>query len=302
MDGDPKAFFVLDPGRRCISLRVPRDASSLPNLDEFDAIVATEIHWNQSNWHQISISGSAAQDAYMLLKDICDRVQHDGMSLKDATNLSLQAFRHLLTIVSRMSKQQEIGLIGELLVLQYLMTELGNEAAFNYWRGWDNTEHDFDLGNSDMEVKTTTNEQRYHRISSITQMMPTPGRDLWALSLQITETSAGATSAYNLSELVIDILGKVREKSVRIELIERLKRVNWLERHASLYTSWFRVRSKPVLCLVDDKFPALTPPKLEMLGLNQSISDVSYIVDLSAIEPSSEVPCSMANFAEFLTR
>lgn len=300
IDGDPKVFFVIEPSRQSISLRVPRDPSGPPNLDEFDAIGATEIHWNQSNWHQITVAGSAVQDAFILLRDICDRIQNDGMSLRDATNLSLQAFRDLLAIVSRMSKEQEIGLLGELLVLNFLMSTVGDKAAIKHWRGWDKAEHDFDLGSADLEVKTTTNEQRSHRISSITQMMPTPARELWVLSVQITETSVGAESAFNLSQLVTEILAKIRDENTRIDLIGKLRMAKWLEKHSSLYTSWFRVRSEPLLCLVDDSFPALTPPKLETLGLNQSISDVSYVIDLSNIEPSGAAPPSMTRFAEFL--
>ena len=302
LDGDPKAFFVIEPGRQSISLRVPRDQSGLPNLDEFDAIVAAEVHWNQTNWHQITVTGSAAQDAFALLRDVCDRIQTDGMHLREATNLSLQAFRDLLAIVSRMSKEQEIGLIGELLVLKFLMAEIGTTKALTLWRGWDKAEHDFDLENTDLEVKTTTNEQRLHRISSITQMVPTPERDLWVLSLQITEAAGSANAAFNLSQLVMDILASVNEEDARIDLIGRLRKAKWLERHASLYTSWFRARSEPMFCLVDDDFPALTPQKLEELGLHQSISDVSYVIDLSSSEPSSQAPSLMTKFTEYLTR
>ena len=285
------AYLIVEPELFRLSLRVARDADSLPDLARYDVLSATEIHWDGRNWYQLSIRGPLVQEAYPLLVDVSDRIHLEGQSFGRAVTLALRSFRDLLAGASRMSQQQEIGLYGELIVLQHLMSSLPERTAISAWRGWDAAEHDFDLGDADLEVKTTISERRQHRISSSTQLMPTTGRPLWLASLQITSASEHSSDAVGLTKLVYRIADRIKDKDLRSDYFDRLVSARWTESTSGVYTNNFRLRSAPARLLVDETFPSITPSKLAALGLGAEVLEIDYTVDLSSrIEPEMMHP------------
>ncbi|MEQ9435655.1 PD-(D/E)XK motif protein [Hyphomonas sp.] len=289
LDGTPTAYLVVDPEVPRLSLRVPRDSDALPDLHRYDALRAAELHWEGRHWYQLSIVGPAVHEAFPLLADVSDRIQLQGQSFGRAVTLALRSFRDLLAGVSVMSRHEEIGLVGELLVLEHLISMLPAQEGVAAWRGWDAAEHDFDLGDADLEVKTTLSERRQHRIASATQLVPTSGRELRLASLQITPASEHAPDAVDLTTLVRRIAGRIAEEEVQEDFFARLKRVRWTEATASLYTNRFRLRSRPAHYSVDEDFPSITPAKLETLGLGAEVMELTYMLDLSGL-PESAVP------------
>jgi hypothetical protein len=286
LEGTPAAYLVVDPEIPRLSLRVPRDAGALPDLHLYDVLQATEIHWDGRHWYQLSIAGPAVHEAFPLLADVSDRIQLEGQTFGPAVAAALRSFRDLLAGVSRMSRHEEIGLFGELMVLEHLMSLLPEQEAVMAWRGWDDAEHDFDLGDADLEVKTTTSERRQHRISSATQLVPTTERDLWLSSLQVTLASEHASDAIGLTTLVRRVASRIVGDAVRSDFFARLTRARWTEATASAYSDRFRLRSKPAHFPVDDAFPSITPAKLEKLGLGAEVVELTYMLDLSGLSKS----------------
>ena len=163
------------------------------------------------------------------------------------------------------------------------MSRLPDREAVAAWRGWEAAEHDFDLGDTDLEVKTTTSERRQHRISSATQLVPTSGRDLRLMSIQVTQAAEHSQYAIGLSDLVRRIAGRIAEDDVRSEFFARLARTRWTEATAAAYSDRFRLRSKPACFPVDETFPSITPAKLESLGLGAEVVELTYMLDLSGL-------------------
>lgn len=283
LNGMPVVYLAVDPKVPQLSLRVPRDGGALPNLDRYDALSAAESHWEGRHWYELSVVGPIVHEALPLLSDVSDRIQLEGQAFSGAVTSALMSFRDLLAGVSRMSRHEEVGLLGELLVLEHLLALLPEREAVAAWRGWDAAEHDFDLGDADLEVKTTTSERRRHRISSATQLVPSSGRDLWLISLQVTAASEQATDATGLTDLVRRLAGSIEEDEVRSDLFARLRRAHWTEETASAYSDRFRLRTKPAHFFVDDAFPSITPAKLERLGLGAEVVELSYMLDLSGL-------------------
>lgn len=286
LDGTPAAYLFVEPDVPRLSLRVPRDGNGLPDLRLYDVLLAAEIHSDGRHWYQLSVVGPAVQEAFPLLADVSDRVQLEGQSFVSAVSSALRSFRDLLAGVSKMSRHEEVGLFGELLVLEHLMSKLPEHEAVAAWRGWDAAEHDFDLGDTDLEVKTTTSERRQHRIASATQLVPTSGRDLRLLSVQVTTASEHSPDAACLTDLVRRVAERIEGDAVRSDFFARLSRVRWTEATASAYSDRFRLRSGPAHFLVDEAFPAITPAKLETLGLGAEVVDLTYILDLSGLPES----------------
>src|SRR5207302_797447 len=103
-----------------------------------------------------------------------------------ALDETLAIWSRVLARRSRMSRDHEVGLYGELLLVRALMTAWTVGEAVASWRGPAAEEHDFGLPQFDVEVKTTTSERRRHWITSLTQLMPTRSRPLWLISIQVT--------------------------------------------------------------------------------------------------------------------
>lgn len=296
LDGNPTVYLAVEPKLPRLSLRVPRDGGALPNLDRYDALSAAEIYWEGRHWYELSVVGPIVHEAFPLLADVSDRIQLEGQAFGEAVGSALMSFRDLLAGVPRMSRHEEIGLLGELLVLEHLLTWLPERDAVAAWRGWEAAEHDFDLGEADLEVKTTTSERRRHRISSATQLVPSSGRDLWLISLQVTAASEQATDATGLSDLVRRLAGGIKEDEVRADLFARLRRAHWTEETASAYSDRYRLRTKPAHFFVDAAFPSITPAKLERLGLGAEVVELSYMLDLSGLAETSAAHAHVSEF------
>jgi hypothetical protein len=224
------------------------------------------------------------EDAYPVLCAIADRVQLDGHSITDALARTLHQLGHLLQPEAELSRETEISLLGELSMLIGTIQTIGAADAIKSWRGWDREEHDFGLHDYDVEVKTTITERRAHRISSLTQLVPTPGRPLWLVSIQVTPAGSGGTS---LSHLVDSVRSHASGEHLR-QLNQHLKAAGWRDQFQSTAVDTWRLRSTTATYRVDDDFPRITPALLHAAGVsNDHITDASYRVDLTTLAPDT---------------
>jgi len=135
---------------------------------------------------------------YQLINDVCSRVkagQTDGAS---ALKSALDGFERVVAKLAQPSKEAVIGLIGELWVLDSLLS--AREATVDAWIGQNKEMHDFRLIGVDLEVKTTTANSRTHTIHGLNQLRPSPGNALRLVSIQLG--SAGLSDGFSLNDLV----------------------------------------------------------------------------------------------------
>lgn len=232
-------------------------------------------------WHRLDVDyDDNLTEAYPVLCTILDRIQLHGESFKGAVEAVLAGLGDILAGRGGLSHEKQVGLFGELLVLLSLAQHLTPHDAVSAWRGPDREEHDFGLFDSDVEVKTTMSEQRSHWISGLTQLMPTPGRDLHLLSLQITAAGQGpGTSLAQFVEMARTLPGIPTGV-----LDSSLASSGYYARHADLYQSRWTLRTIPTFHLIDDDFPALTPGRISSsVPSPRRITDVRYRVDLDGL-------------------
>ena len=129
-------------------------------------------------------------EAYVLLESVVDQLR-GGASFRHSVTESLAGLKELLAGRKKMSDAVVTGLIGELLVLGHAIREIGDDEALSSWLGPQSEEHDFAFENYDAEVKTTVSEARVHLIGSDTQLLPSPDRPLYLISVQITKGRRG---------------------------------------------------------------------------------------------------------------
>lgn len=272
---------VLPPEKRVEALVL--GDNSEPAVSGMKFIVQHRVLIDGESWNAIGATWTHTPfEAYLFVCDVLDRVQLMQESLATATAVVLQGMSSLLRRQSALSREQEVGLLGELLVLESLLNSHSPEDALAMWRGPESEEHDFSLYDSDIEVKTTTSEERTHWISSTHQLSPVGSRPLMLVSIQLTpKMGLNSVALPNL----IDHLGG-RFGSFEVRFRDKLEAVGYLSDDADLYTTEWALRNPVAFYAVDDDFPKLTPKELSELRIRPNqIKAVRYQVDLSTVKP-----------------
>jgi hypothetical protein len=234
-------------------------------------------------------------DGQAMLSRIADRIQIDGLEPMRAVTDTLRQWREVLAARSRLSEEAEIGLFGELLIVEALCAVTG-PSALTSWRGAIHEEHDFGFSELDVEAKTTSTERRQHWITSVTQLQPTPGRALGLASIQITR---GGSTGRTLPTLIETLRSSVD----RTALDRNLAAVGWDNEAADLFSDRWLVRAQPALFIVDHTFPAITRALLaSAVSDTGAITDVRYRIDLTDRPPDSVPDTAFAQALAAISR
>lgn len=296
VDGAPAGRISIAPQHSVLSLLVQAsDGLRGPSLQERAHLDYELIEDAGSMWHRLDVTyGDNLAQVYHVLCSILDRVQLAGETFVGAVGAVLAGLGEILAGRGGLSREQQVGLFGELTVLLSLAAAETPQTAFTAWRGYQREEHDFGLIEVDVEVKTTLSEKRSHWISSLTQLLPTLERDLYLLSLQITASGQGAGAT--LPDLVQAVRGLPDVPGS--ELGGALSASGYFDRHADLYTSRWGLRSSAAFYLIEGHFPALTPSCLPDGVHAERITDVRYRIDLQGLTPAQPlIPITVTGVA-----
>lgn len=285
MGTSPRCWLRIDPSHERLSLYAPFDGD-MPDLVEYERLELVIIDLDDGRYFELQVQAKGLHyEAYSLLASIVDALR-TGSSFSDATSSAMISFRDLLSGRSRLSRESEEGLVGELFVLRHLV-EVGREReALTAWLGPGREEHDFIFSDFDLEVKTTSLERRSHVISSANQLLPSPGRPLWLMSIQLTRAGASKAS-FSLAALVGELRALITNG--RDDFLTRIGSLGWRDMDSELYTTRYILRSTPAAYRVDETFPAVTRPRLNaVVPQPELVGSISYRVDVSSLR--SEVP------------
>ncbi|RZT77198.1 putative PD-(D/E)XK family protein DUF4420 [Micromonospora violae] len=290
----PPLTLTIDPEHRAIILQGPlADREGVPRLRLEH--LSVRLSPRDPGQLQIVITEPALfVDAYPILCAIADRAQLDGKGFGVAVTETLRLLTRLMGHSRSISREHELGLCGELLTLIGACRRLGPQAAVSSWRGPHGEEHDFAIGDVDVEVKTTASESRSHWIGSLTQLQATPPTPLWLVSHQLTE--AGPGQGWRLGELVAAVRDAAATSTAGLELDAKLAMAGWAEPFDELCVTRWRRRSPTRAFLVNDGFPRLTARQLASTGYDYShVTDVRYRIDLSHQEAGAPIPEPLAD-------
>lgn len=285
--GTPEVDLVIEPDEQRIALRGPwpttGDVPDLVQYRHLDTRVGTSA---AGDWVEFAVAGRGVLlEAYPMLLAVADHVQLRGADMGTAIGHVLASYRELLSSLGRLSDDQELGLFGELLVLDRLIGSIGARRAVDSWRGPTREEHDFGLGDFDIEVKTTLTEDRSHHISSMTQLEPSPARSLWLVSVQLTTRGIDGIT---LPESIDRTMTRLPEPAIRARFADRLTAVGWDPSHGHLYVRRFIPRGEVLAFRVTEEFPAITAQRLRSTGLPiERFSRVSYILHTAGLPPDT---------------
>lgn len=287
--GEPSCRLRLDPRHDEISLVTPL-AGAEPDVSRMRNFKVTLFRQDEATWAELRIvAAQSLHAAYGLLASIADRVQLRRERLAVAVSRAIAEHRGLLAGRPGMAEEQEIGLYGELLVLESLLRDGDPDRAVGAWIGPLHEEHDFAFEDARVEVKTTSTEHRIHLITGLRQLEPVEGIPLWLLSIQITR--AGNGQGRTLAALIQDVRAVSGDRITELERL--MAAAGWDDDLASVLSTVWTPRNAPLCYRVDESFPALTEQRLiQTVPQPAYLSDITYRVDvthLAAIEPPDPI-------------
>lgn len=223
------------------------------------------------------------REFYAICTEVADRCQLNTDSFNRAVVETIQAFDLLLKSAMVLPPNIEIGLTGELLILQSLLRVKGPEAI-DAWRGADRDKHDFRIDNHEIEVKATTGSRRRHWINGLTQLRESENCQLDLVSIHLART--GGAGILSLKQLVQDICSLLSDSPSATERFrEGLHKVVTVEQ-LELAESQFNLRQEVRAFNVKEQFPRLTPEALKAAIGESSIhvAELSYLLDLEEVD------------------
>ena len=81
--------------------------------------------------------------------------------------------------MSNLSEHFQLGLFGELRLLEMFIKNFGWEKSLDFWKGPDSGLHDFEINNSLIEVKTTLSDPPSIKIVKPEQLFKPESRKLF---------------------------------------------------------------------------------------------------------------------------
>lgn len=285
--GVPEVWFFTTVSGECIGMFTPCHPGRNPLVSSLrDVDIAYAQRQSQPCLELSTRNRALFPEFYLFLVSVADRIQIDGVPVEQAVQEAQERWRELLRSVEVLGEERQLGLHGELWLLERLVRIRGTDTVSS-WMGPLAEPHDFRWDDLEFEVKSSRSGRRSHVIHGIGQLVPTLGRRLYLLSLlfaplAVTDLGNGAT----LPERVRDIRELLQSDPVSISIFEeRLRAAGYRDADSIHYAVRLDLRAAPALVLVDDDCPRLIPPDLEQISTHQAsrLSEIQYRVDLTGL-------------------
>ena len=178
----------------------------------------------------------------------------------------------------KLTKENQIGLYGEVYVLSKILTKkLTNEIALSSWTG-PSKKHDFTTQNKLIETKTTAANSKKVNTSSTNQLAPVFDKRLDLIFLQMLKLNTG----FSLNGIIDEYKDKLKNESEVLlnDFLLKLTQCNYLDMHKDEYIQKYKV-DKSNFYEVRENFPYIKDIKTP-----EAISDLSitYKLDLEKCE------------------
>ena len=233
---------------------------------------------------------------YLFAVAVADRILQDGKDPLEAVSLELESLASLLEATPLLGMERQVGLLGELIVLERLIRRDGPELL-SAWIGPRGEPHDFRLPEMELEVKTTTGTRRIHTINGTQQLIPTPGHTLHLVSVLLGSPGSGQGLSLAMQIEVIRLLiAPAQHKNEEFETL--LKACGYNSVDHSLYSRNFVLRRPLAIARIDERFPALTYASLTaaLEAKAARIEAVQYDVNIEGLESEEDSQAFRAVF------
>lgn len=210
--------------------------------------------------------------------EIVDEIRRritDGRTCSEACSSTLEDYRMLLIqqAESEVSVETVAGLIAELLLLERLLQM--TSQAWMAWRGPLKDRHDFRAASTAIEVKAGLRRySRRVRISSIEQLVPPIGGELFLRHYQLEQTAGGRLNVSELVDRCCSLAGS------RIEVLRLVSEVGCPDPKSSDWNRFCFNNEEAMTFSVDDRFPRIVPASFQDKNVPLGILNLEYVIDL----------------------
>lgn len=268
--GEPRLVLFTFPGDR-VGLRGPARPGERPAPTGLEHVTVRTVHHGGRRMIELVSRTPVCSSTPTPCSGPSPTGQLNHQPMTSAVRDTLRQLGRLLQPEATLRRSTETGMLGELCLFAGVAVTAGPAVASQAWRGALSEEHDFGFPGYDVEVKTTTYEQRRHTIESLTQLVPTGTRPLWLVSVQVTVAGHdGAT----LPELIGRSRALLSAGADRIRFHDLLHAAGWADRHTTSCGTRWRLRTPPATFIVDAGFPRITPAML------QAQTDLARVTDV----------------------
>jgi hypothetical protein len=265
---------------------IPR-ADRLPQGRGFSVSrVDTSPEWQQLTWLCLARRPSAEKRLFAAMAtNVVESMEGlPGASEPQILQMFLGRVRAWQVFMQRnadvLTDSEEIGLFGELLVLQQIICSgVPPCTAVEAWRGPVDGLHDFVLGAGAIEVKTTLSDAGFMaRIGSLDQLDTTLVTPLFLAAVRLQLSSTGKSLPEKVQELHSTLY---RENSAQLLLDELLITAGYIEALAECYRRRFECADLRMLAVAAD-FPKLTRSSVPI-----AIREAHYTLDIDQVTSAS---------------
>ena len=229
-----------------------------------------------------------------VISDICECVAH----LQNKKNLPAVLTKVLNEWKIFFEKQQneilsissQKGLVGELHFLKdYLFQKYSFTESLSYWTGSDKTNHDFQIKNLAVEVKTTSSKQHKKFVISSERQLDSIGLEHLYLSLFALNLHSNMPER-TLPVLIREIFIQLQEDPfATFQFQIKIAKYGYNEIHAEKYTVGFSLFEMKFFEVVEGF------PRILQGNLPEGVGDLKYSVVVSACT-SFEIKSDIINY------
>ena len=278
--------FLIGPDNGSLALRLPTKHDVEIPPSPYSEIEISKGVVDGTPVIELTLADPALVETfYNLSIEIAQQMLLHSAEPEFAISRSMSNWAKLIRRKDILEDARQVGLMGELCLLKALITSYGLKAA-DSWIGPLGEPHDFRLNSVEIEVKSTTQTARNHKIHGIAQLEPSKGMALFLLSLQFGPAGT-AKSGRSLVNHVNEIkaLLATDEKALQ-KFVDLLASVGYRDEHVPFYSRKLKLRSTPMLVPVNNAFPRISRELLNdhlPLGVGQRVSYVEYEVNLDGL-------------------
>lgn len=247
-------------------------------LEDRDLVLTTGLTCRTSSGCVEIVAGPQTERQLfcILLADLVSQLSSPGNAPVAALARRLAAWQRMLSrgLPTGLTPEVRLGLFGELLVLRDVMLPAIGTDAVRAWVGPSSAPQDFAHLSTFVEVKTVSRREPGRcRISDERQLDSTGTEALFLVHQVVSSVAEGAA----LGELVDELRGDPLVQADLAWFDNSLLEIGWLDAHRSRYDQDRYSLTRRRCFSVAEGFPRIIPSALPL-----GVSDVSYILDLSA--------------------
>jgi hypothetical protein len=174
--------------------------------------------------------------------------------------------------------EQQKGLIGELLFLNYLLNN--NKTVMSAVSAWTGTEQefkakDFTIGSIGIEIKLTSSKQPRIKVSNERQL---DSENLSKLFLVLYSTEAVKDNGISLNSIVEEVRQNISTEEERNILNGKLLLSGYLDEDKEHYNKMYSIKKIFAFAVTSD-FPKIVKNQLPL-----GVYEASYSIEISAVE------------------